>query len=110
MLKVDAEIAARAVNLLQAILEHKKRARTWEQEFYPISSGSEFRPGTPFVTSPEVILLLHVGIVQYWGTCQNENIPDSSLRMLAHNEEMAKEIIRQYVERLSSANANKLIP
>lgn len=78
---------AKCMEILQSIVEHKRKARRWEQEFYPITFRSCIRPGAPEFDSPEVQLLISIGAVRYTSSSSNDAIPDDSLRITEKGEE-----------------------
>lgn len=97
------EVIARAIALLQAVIEHKRncKSRWWQKELYPISDGSYYvRPGKPDVRSDEVQLLLAARLVSFISTSSDDLIPDASLRLLDGDESRADEVIERYLATL----------
>lgn len=107
------EVIAKAVALLQEVLDHINSLRpqhTWESEFFPISQGTyNVRPGRPDAESPEVELLIHFGLVQFIDSSTNPYIPDASLRMLERHREKAETIITRYLNTLENSNNPKIL-
>lgn len=100
------EVIARAMSLLQSIVEHKRANMRgiWEKTLYPISDGCDIRMDKPDVRSDEVQLLIVAELVSFIPTCQNKDIPDSVLRLLNDDEDRAEEILRRYVNSLQETS------
>ena len=99
-----SKVNSRCIALLHEMIEHKRKARVWEDGFYPISCGSTIRIGRPSLVSVEVQTLLEAGLVSHVATCSNPNIPDNVLRILDDNIPEAERLITAYLQSLISAN------
>lgn len=91
----DVEVLRRALLLYSAMVRHKLASARFENDFYPISCGSDcVRIGRPDRQSPEVSLLIREGLVVFVGSAQNPSVPENSLRMLRSGEPRADELVR----------------
>jgi len=97
------QVVVNAIGLLQEMIDHKEKARTWEEGLYPISVGGGVRLDRPHLNSPHVQALIGAGLVSYIPASSNPNIPDGVLRILNQNIEYAKALVMRYVAGLPKA-------
>lgn len=98
------EILSKSIAILQTMVERHHRSQgKWTEALWPISFRSHYRNGAPDAESPEVTLLLELGLLKFIRSAIDPDVPDDCLRLISDDVPKVESIIERYVSNMDTA-------